>query len=72
MRVLKKRWRSQVTSILLVVVLAACSREKEPQPEVTYEPTQGPQVVTVEPLGTVFTHEPYSQLGLESTSEPGN
>lgn len=69
---MRKMWGSKVTRVLLVVVLAACGSEKDLQPEVTYEPTSGPQFVTVEPLGNVFTHEPDSHLGLESTSEPGN
>ena len=55
-----------------VVVLAACGNDVEPESEITYEPTPSAEFVTVEPLGAVFTHEPDSDLGLESTSEPGN
>ncbi len=67
-----KMCRLMVSGVAFTVVLAACGSEVEQQPEVTYEPTPSADFVTVEPLGTVFTHEPDSDLGLESTSEPGS
>ena len=60
-----KAWLLVCSSLIALLLVAACGSEEKLRPEVTYQPSLGGEIVTEEPLGVVFTYEPDDTSSVE-------